>query len=124
MKPFVQFPGIPKGFIPSQDMGYLMINVQLPDSASTERTFDAMRKMQDIALETQGIDHTFLVSGQSMLLSAFGSNFGSMFVMLDRFDERPQPTTERFFDWYAQSRVRGLVAKRDSAGPRNRSRPG
>ena len=34
LKPLVQFPGLPKGFIPSQDMGYLMINVQLPDSAS------------------------------------------------------------------------------------------
>ena len=28
----------PKGFIPGQDMGYLLVNVQLPDSASVERT--------------------------------------------------------------------------------------
>jgi len=103
VKPLVQFTGLPKGFIPSQDMGYLMINVQLPDSASSERTFALMRRMQKITLETPGTNHTMLVSGQSMLLSAFGSNFGSMFVMLKPFDERPQPTTERFFDWYAQS---------------------
>jgi multidrug efflux pump len=103
MKPLVQFTGLPKGFIPSQDMGYLMINVQLPDSASSERTFELMRRMQTLTLETPGSNHTMLVSGQSMLLSAFGSNFGSMFVMLKGFDERPQPTTERFFEWYATS---------------------
>jgi multidrug efflux pump len=105
LKPLVQFPGLPKGFIPSQDMGYLMINVQLPDSASTERTLTLMRKMQDIALKTPGVGHTFFVSGQSLLLSAFGSNFGSIFVMLDDFSERPQPTSERFFTWYAQTGV-------------------
>jgi multidrug efflux pump subunit AcrB len=95
----VLFPGLPKGFIPSQDMGYLMINVQLPDSASSERTLRVMRKMQDITRSTKGVGHTMLVSGQSMLLSAFGSNFGSMFVMLDEFAKRPQPASERFFSW-------------------------
>jgi multidrug efflux pump len=99
LKPVAKFPGLPKGFIPSQDMGYLMINVQLPDSASSERTMAVMRKLQDTALKTPGVGHTFLISGQSLLLSAFGSNFGSLFLMLDGFDERPQPTTERFFSW-------------------------
>jgi multidrug efflux pump len=105
LKPIVQFPGIPKGFIPSQDMGYLMINVQLPDSAATERTLKLMRKMQDIALKTPGVGHTFFVSGQSLLLSAFGSNFGSIFVMLEDFGQRPQPTSERFFTWYQQTNL-------------------
>ena len=123
VKPLVQFKGIPKGFIPSQDMGYLMINVQLPDSASSERTFELMRRMQKITLDTPGTNHTMLVSGQSMLLSAFGSNFGSMFVMLKPFDERPQPTTERFFAWYAQSQFEDWW-RCGWAGPRNRSRPG
>ena len=58
-----------------------------------------MRKMQEITLDTPGTNHTMLVSGQSMLLSAFGSNFGSMFVMLKPFAERPQPAVERFFTW-------------------------
>ena len=31
------FKTTPKGFIPTQDMGYLMVNVQLPDAASAER---------------------------------------------------------------------------------------
>jgi len=105
LKPLVQFPGLPKGFIPSQDMGYLMINVQLPDSASSERTLNLMREMQKITLATPGVGHTMLVSGQSMLLSAFGSNFGSMFIMLDEFKKRPQPVVERFFRWLDQPKL-------------------
>ncbi len=93
------FQGLPKGFIPSQDMGYLMMNVQLPDSASSERTLSVMSRMQEITLNTPGIAHTVLISGQSMLLSAFGSNFGSMFVMLKPFKQRPQPAIERFLAW-------------------------
>jgi multidrug efflux pump len=105
LKPIVEFPGLPKGFIPSQDMGYLMINVQLPDSASTERTLTVLRRIQDIALDTPGVAHSFMISGQSLLLSAFGSNFGSVFIMLDDFADRPQPTSERFFTWYAQAGI-------------------
>ncbi len=101
---YIAHDRLPKGFIPSQDMGYLMINVQLPDSASSERTFSTMRKMQRIVLGTPGTAHTVLVSGQSMLLSAFGSNFGSMFVILDEFSKRPQPSHERFFAWLAALR--------------------
>ena len=32
-----QFSARPTGFIPQQDKGYLLLNVQLPDSASVER---------------------------------------------------------------------------------------
>ncbi len=35
----------PKGFIPQQDMGYLMCSVQLPDAASKERTEAVMAKL-------------------------------------------------------------------------------
>ena len=35
---YVGFVHTPTGFIPSQDKGYLLVNVQLPDSASVERT--------------------------------------------------------------------------------------
>ena len=87
----------PKGFIPSQDMGYLMINVQLPDSASAERTVQVMDRLEAIAHATPGVKHTQGMSGQSLLLSAFGSNFGSMFVILDSFDKRPVPLTDRAF---------------------------
>jgi multidrug efflux pump subunit AcrB len=98
------FTGTPKGFIPSQDMGYLLINVQLPDSASKERTDAVMEQIEKIAHaqigdETDeerfvlegGIRHISGISGMSFVLSASGSNFGSMFVNLKNYPDRRDP---------------------------------
>ncbi|MHC5537683.1 efflux RND transporter permease subunit, partial [Singulisphaera rosea] len=85
------FNHTPKGFIPSQDMGYLLVNVQLPDSASQERTMTVMNRLEQIAHQVPGVKHTQATSGMSLLLSANGSNFGSMFVMLDGFEHRRTP---------------------------------
>ena len=93
----------PGGFIPSQDMGYLLINVQLPDSTSAERTRGLMTAMEKIVLNTEGVKFTQAMSGQSLLLSANGSNFGSMFVILDEFSKRPNPVIDRFFAWYDET---------------------
>ncbi|AGA30128.1 efflux RND transporter permease subunit [Singulisphaera acidiphila] len=81
----------PSGFIPSQDMGYLLVNVQLPDSAASERSAAVMNRLEKIAHEVPGVKHTQSTSGMSLLLSANGSNFGSMFVILDEFSKRRAP---------------------------------
>ena len=84
----------PKAFIPEQDQGYLLVNVQLPDSASVERTQAIMERVDRIALGNgvrpgiPGVAHTLTVAGQSFLLNANGSNFGSSFVILAPFEER------------------------------------
>ena len=65
--------GLPKGFIPNQDMGYLLVNVQLPDAASDARTKDVMAQVDKIAREMPGVEHTWTLSGQSFVLSSFGS---------------------------------------------------
>jgi multidrug efflux pump subunit AcrB len=85
------FERVPAGFIPSQDKGYLLVNVQLPDAASLERTQDVMRRIEKIALATDGVSHTVAVAGQSILLNANASNFGAMYVMLDEFHQRRRP---------------------------------
>ena len=69
-------------------MGYLLANVQLSDSVSLERTKAIMDKCEQIARYTPGIRFTQAITGQSLLLSANGSNFGSMFCIFDPFDRR------------------------------------
>ena len=81
----------PKGFIPSQDMGYLLCNVQLPDSASFERTEKIMAQVSDIAQHTPGVKHASAITGQSFVLNAFGSNFGSVFIGLKDYSDRRDP---------------------------------
>jgi multidrug efflux pump subunit AcrB len=85
------FNQLPRGFIPQQDMGYLMMSLQLPDAASDERTRDTMDKIQKIVLEEPGVLHSSAGTGMSFALGANGPNFGSMFVLLKTFDQRPTP---------------------------------
>jgi multidrug efflux pump len=86
-----QFDHTPRGFVPQQDMGYLMVTVQLPDAASTERTDRVMRQMEEIALRDPGILHATSIVGQSFALNATGPNFGSMFINLKPYSERRTP---------------------------------
>jgi multidrug efflux pump subunit AcrB len=86
-----QFARTPTGFIPQQDKGYLILNVQLPDSASVERTQAVMADIEKLARETPGVKHTVGVSGQSLILSANAPNLGSMYVLLKPFDQRRGP---------------------------------
>jgi hydrophobe/amphiphile efflux-1 (HAE1) family protein len=79
---------VPAGFIPNQDKGYLVVNMQLPDSASLERTVEVAAKVEKIAHEIPGVQHTIAIPGQSFVLNAVSSNFGSMFVVLKPFHDR------------------------------------
>jgi len=84
------FLTVPQGFIPQQDKGYLVVNAQLPDGASLERSEEVVRQMTEIALSTPGVEHTIGVPGYSVLTSTNISNVGGMFVTLKSFDERKE----------------------------------
>ena len=85
------FTHAPTGFIPTQDKGYLLVNVQLPDSTSLERTQGVMQRIEGIASKVAGVEHTVSIAGQSILLNANAPNFGSMYVMLEEFHLRTRP---------------------------------
>jgi len=85
------FTRVPSGFIPSQDKGRLIVNIQLPDSASLERTTAVTAAIDKIVLETPGVIHTIGNPGRSFVLNTIGSNLGSMFVTLAPFHERQSP---------------------------------
>jgi multidrug efflux pump len=88
---YFSFTHTPAGFIPAQDKGYLLVNVQLPDAASAERTQKTMRRIEELALATKGVKHTVAISGQSILLNANAPNFGAIYIMLDDFHDRLSP---------------------------------
>jgi multidrug efflux pump len=85
------FTRVPTGFIPMQDQGYLVVDAQLPDSASLERSVAVIEHVGKIARETEGVGHTIGVAGQSFVLNTFGSNFAGMFITLRPFEERRGP---------------------------------
>jgi multidrug efflux pump subunit AcrB len=83
-----QFVRAPTGFIPQQDKGYLILNVQLPDAAAVDRTQRILDRIEQIALSTPGVEHTLGVAGRSLILNANAPNLASMYVILKPFAER------------------------------------
>ncbi len=79
---------IPKGFIPEQDKGYLVLNAQLPDGASLARTDALIKRLSETVRKTEGVAYTIDLPGYSPLLSTNISNVGGMFVILEPFEER------------------------------------
>jgi multidrug efflux pump len=94
---YFAFTKAPEGFIPSQDKGYLIVNVQLPDSASQGRTLAVMDHIRKIIDETPGVAHTVDIPGQSFVMNGISSNFGTTFIVLKPFSERRSP------DLYAEA---------------------
>jgi len=85
---YLGFKTVPVGFIPEQDKGYLVLNAQLPDGASLDRTDKVVREMSKIAREEPGVAHTIDLPGYSAVLGTNISNVGGMFVILDPFEQR------------------------------------
>src|SRR5262249_44579030 len=79
------------GFVPQQDQGRLIVNVQLPDASSLQRTQEAVAKVDRIVRRTPGVAHTVAIAGMSFLLQANSPNFASMFIVLEPFDKRQRP---------------------------------
>ena len=85
---YLGFRAVPPGFIPQQDQGYLVVNLELPPGASVERTDAVMKEVADACLTTQGVAHTVQISGYSVLTRANIPNNGGIYVALKPFEER------------------------------------
>jgi hydrophobe/amphiphile efflux-1 (HAE1) family protein len=79
---------VPTGFAPTEDQGYLLVNVQLPDAASVERTDAVMRQIEQIVLDTPGVETLVAIGGRSFISGVNGPNVGSLFPRLAPWSER------------------------------------
>jgi HAE1 family hydrophobic/amphiphilic exporter-1 len=80
---------IPTGFIPTEDQGYVMISVQLPDGASLQRTERATDVIAGIARDIPGVDQAIVIGGISPLdNSASLANAGMIYLVLKDWGER------------------------------------
>ena len=85
----------PTGFVPEEDNGYMMVNVQLPDAASQERTEAVMKKCNQIVANTPGVANFISVIGYSFLDSAANSNMGGMVIVFKPWDDRTTPEEQQ-----------------------------
>jgi len=81
---------VPGGFMPSEDMGYLMVNIQLPDAASMQRTDVVTKKVENIVKKHEAVEYITAVAGFSLLSNSMSSNAGFIFVSLKDWSMREQ----------------------------------
>ncbi len=77
-----QFARMPTGFIPDQDIGYLVTVIQLPPGSSLARTDAVVREVNDIILKTPGVEHTSPVTGFDVTTSTVSPNAATIFFSL------------------------------------------
>jgi HAE1 family hydrophobic/amphiphilic exporter-1 len=79
---------MPTSFMPQEDQGFFLMNVQLPEAASMQRTNAVMRKIDEILKAEPGVHYVNAVSGYSLLSQTVSPRNGAYFVQLAPYDER------------------------------------
>jgi len=85
---------LPGGFIPEEDQGYIMVNVQLPDAASLQRSDMIARQVEAILGHNPDIQYVTNATGYSLIAGSFSTNTAFMFVSLKEWGERKHTAKE------------------------------
>lgn len=80
---------LPTSFLPEEDQGYLITNIELPSGASSNRTVETIKQVEDYFLQLPQVDNVIAVQGFSF--NGNGLNAALSFVTLKPFDERKGP---------------------------------
>jgi len=87
-----RFALLPTGFLPTEDQGYLIANVQLPDAASQERTDAVLKRIDGILEKTVGVKDWVSLGGYSVIDGTNASNAATIFITMTPWDERSDPS--------------------------------
>ena len=85
---------VPGGFIPEEDMGYFLVNVQLPDASSLQRSDEVTKQIEEILMNHPELEFVTTATGFSMLSGAMSTNTGFLFASLKPWDERDRTARE------------------------------
>ncbi|ART47483.1 efflux RND transporter permease subunit [Acidovorax carolinensis] len=82
----VLYMRLPTSFLPNEDQGNLLVNIQLPPGATLERTQAVVEKVEEFMLQQPEVKNMVAVLGFSF--SGQGQNAGLSFVTLKDWSER------------------------------------
>jgi len=86
-----RFSKLPTGFLPVEDQGHLITNIQLPDAASIERTQAVLDRLDGILREAPGVESWVSLCGFSMLDGTNASNAASVIIVMSPWEARTDP---------------------------------
>lgn len=85
------FARIPTAFLPEEDQGTMMVQVQLPPNASAARTEQVLQKVVNHLLENEKDTVNGVMSVNGFNFAGRGQNSGLLFVELKPFEQRKRP---------------------------------
>jgi multidrug efflux pump len=77
---------LPESFVPVEDQGYMIVDIQLPPGATRERTSAAGEELEEFLMGRDAIETSFLVLGFSF--SGMGENAAIAFPLFKDWSER------------------------------------
>jgi multidrug efflux pump len=80
------FARLPTGFLPIDDQGFIMVDVEAPPEASFNRTMQVVKHVEEYLLNRKGVDQVTFLTGFSFL--GQGKNTAQAFVTLKPWSER------------------------------------
>lgn len=99
---FILYTDLPTSYIPEEDMGYFMTNIQLPEGASLDRTDKVTTQVMNAIKEIPGVRNVLSTAGHSFM-GGSGSNMAGCFVMLEPWKDRKS----------RQEKINAIIAKAD-----------
>ncbi|HTG49030.1 MAG TPA: efflux RND transporter permease subunit, partial [Gemmatimonadales bacterium] len=90
---FVLYRRVPAAFIPTEDKGFFVIAIQLPDGASRQRTDAVVERVEGMLRKEPGVRTFAALVGFNLLAQANQSNGATMFALLQPWDERDKDNT-------------------------------
>jgi hydrophobic/amphiphilic exporter-1 (mainly G- bacteria), HAE1 family len=85
------FQVTPTGFLPEEDQGAFMAEIQLPQGASVSRTLEVVKQVEEIILADPAVAQVLAVPGYSILDGSLQSNSAFVIGRLKPFEERTTP---------------------------------
>jgi HAE1 family hydrophobic/amphiphilic exporter-1 len=85
---------IPTGFLPDEDQGFIFANIQLPNSASLQRTGEVARQAEEIIMKTPGVEYCSTIVGYSMLSQVSNTYSAFFFISLKEWKARKAPAEQ------------------------------
>ena len=82
------FRAVPGSFVPSEDQGYLISALMLPDGASLQRTRVTGDQFQRQLKENEAVDKVFVIAGNDIIGGGIKPNAGTVFIPLKDWSER------------------------------------
>ena len=79
---------LPESFVPTEDQGYMIVDLQLPAGATFSRTDDTMKDVEQFLGQRDAVENVVAVMGFSF--SGMGANAGLLFPTFTDWSEREE----------------------------------